>query len=378
MPTPFLSSEEYDERAHELYNEGQYDEALEVLREGLSLYPHAVELHIGVGYARLAREEYAWARRAFEEALVLDAEHEDALAGLGETLLKLGQTAQAVRLFRRILALGYQDDIDLMLQVGRALFKHDLIDEAREFFELASQEAPDYAEAQAAHGYALHRLGDEDGAVGRLRRALKLDPEHAEARIYLANIFYDRGDQDLALEHLEQTSPEDHWDDLGIWRTIELKKAARRIGDDDAELLPWFERLEELSVEPDDIDAMLAEIEARAVGEPQQDVQGQLELFGTLLSTLADRDGEETEARAHSIIAADGRQYAGTWEEIVRGLRDAKIHAGGAAFAGGSLQDFMAHEARRIERDRGIRIPTSDAESFIRASASAGLLRIVR
>ena len=87
MPNPFLSSEEYDERAHTLYNEGQYDEALDVLREGLSLYPHAVELHVGVGYARLAREEYAWARRAFEEALVLDPEHEDALAGLGETLM---------------------------------------------------------------------------------------------------------------------------------------------------------------------------------------------------------------------------------------------------------------------------------------------------
>ena len=85
--TPFLSSEEYDERAHQLYNEGQYDEALEVLREGLALYPNSVELHIGVGYAYHAREEFAWARRSFEEALVLDPEHEDALAGLGETLL---------------------------------------------------------------------------------------------------------------------------------------------------------------------------------------------------------------------------------------------------------------------------------------------------
>ena len=41
MATPFLSSEEYDERAHQLYNEGQYDDALITLREGLSLYPNA-------------------------------------------------------------------------------------------------------------------------------------------------------------------------------------------------------------------------------------------------------------------------------------------------------------------------------------------------
>jgi tetratricopeptide (TPR) repeat protein len=110
MPTPFLSSEEYDERAHQLYNEGQYDEALSVLREGLALYPTSVELHIGVGYARLAREEFAWARRSFEESLVLEPEHEDALAGLGETLLKFGLEDAALRCFHRTLELGYADE----------------------------------------------------------------------------------------------------------------------------------------------------------------------------------------------------------------------------------------------------------------------------
>ena len=103
MATPFLSSEEYDERAHELYNEGQYDAALDVLREGLNLYPESVELHIGAGFARLAREEYAWARRSFEVALVLDALHEEALAGLGETLLKFGMREEALKAFRQIL-----------------------------------------------------------------------------------------------------------------------------------------------------------------------------------------------------------------------------------------------------------------------------------
>src|SRR5213592_70815 len=121
MPTPFLSSEEYDERAHQLYNEGQYDEALDVLREGLTLYPNSVELHVGVGYAQLAREEYAWARRAFEEALVLEPEHEDGLAGLGETLLKFGMQDAALRCFHRIFELGYTDDVHLVLQVGWSL-----------------------------------------------------------------------------------------------------------------------------------------------------------------------------------------------------------------------------------------------------------------
>ena len=224
MPTPFLSSEEYDERAHQLYNEGQYDQALDVLREGLALYPNAVELHIGVGYARLARDEFAWARRSFEEALILDPEHEDALAGLGETLLKFGRAEAAVKSFRRVLELGYQDDVDLMLQVGRALFREGMIDEAKEFFDIAVDQTPESAEAVALVGYAQHRLGDDNSAISTLRRALQLDNDHAEARIYLGNILYDRGDYEAALYHLDRTSPSDHWDELGIWRLVELKK----------------------------------------------------------------------------------------------------------------------------------------------------------
>src|SRR5689334_974382 len=139
MATPFLSSEEYDERAHQLYNDGDYDEALAVLREGLALYPNSVELHVGVGYAQLAREEYAWARSAFEQALVLEPEHEDGLAGLGETLLKLGQDEAAMRCFRRTLELGYADDVDLMLQVGRALFREGSLREDTQCFETAKE-----------------------------------------------------------------------------------------------------------------------------------------------------------------------------------------------------------------------------------------------
>jgi Flp pilus assembly protein TadD len=371
MPTPFLSSEEYDERAHQLYNEGQYDEALAVLREGLTLYPTSVELHIGVGYARLAREEFAWARRSFEEALVLDPEHEVALAGLGETLLKFGQQAQALRSFRRTLELGYEDDIELMLQVGRALFREGLIEESREYFETAARQSPDSAEAVSCIGYAQHRLGDDEAAITTLRNALKLDEDHTEARIYLGNIFYDRGDYEAALYHLDRSTPDDHWDELGIWRLIELKKMVYRLRDNDPELKPWEERLQELSGEPDDIDEMLAEIEAKAAEAAESEARGQLELFGALLGNFAlekTASGDE-----HCITIDEDHSFEGTWEEILQKMSEARGGTGKE-----SVRDFMQTEARRGYSLTGHHIPTEDAESFIRGSADAGLLRIVR
>lgn len=394
MPTPFLSSEEYDEKAHELYNEGQYDAALEMLREGLALYPHAVELHVGVGYARLAREEYAWAKLVFEKALVLDAEHEDALAGYGETLLRFGQREEALRHFRRILELGYEDDIDLVLQVGRALFREGLVEESAEFFDAAVQEAPESAEALALLGYARHRLGDEERSVRLLRQALRYDDSYAEARIYLANILYDRGDYETALYHLERTSPEDHWDELGIWRLVELRKGLRGAKDEDPSLRQWDERLTELSGVADDVDEMLAEIEQK-FNETEEETRGQLELFGSLLGDLAERHPEKSDTFAMNVdgvslspmrepvpsspdeqvheIEVDGNPLVGSWEDIVRLMRDADQSSRGR-----TLEEYMLQEARRAFRRTGARIPTHDAESFIRASAGAGLLRIVR
>jgi tetratricopeptide (TPR) repeat protein len=385
MPTPFLSSEEYDERAHALYDEGQYDEALDLLREGLALYPTAVELHVGVGYARLAREEFAWARRAFEEALVLDAEHEDALAGLGEVLLKFGQTEAGLRAFERTLVLGYDDDVDLMLQIGRALFREGFVEDSLTFFERGVAHAPDSAEAAACVGYAQHRLGHDADAMTSLRRALSIDVEFSEARVYLANLLYDTGELDAALAEFEKTTPEDHWDELGIWRLIELKKSVYRLKDDDPEFKPWEARLEELAGEPDAIDELLAEVEQRVAeqeSEAASQAQGQLETLGGLLSGLAQQQQGETQTDfsgpeviapdgPHRVILRDGMTLEGTWEEIVQALRDARD-------AGRPIEEYMALEARRHYGATGTRIATHAPEAFLRESASAGLLRIVR
>lgn len=401
MPTPFLSSEEFDERAHALYNEGQYDEALTLLREGLTLYPNAVELHVGVGYARLARDEFAWARKAFEEALMLDPEHEDALAGLGEVLLKFGQAEAGLRAFERTVELGYDDDVDLMLQIGRALFREGYVDNALAFFERGVAQAPDSAEAAACVGYAQHRIGNDAEAMTALRRALVLDPEFAEARVYLANILYDAGSLDAAIQEFETTAPDDHWDELGIWRLIELKKSVYRLKEDDPELKPWEARLLELTGEPDAIDELLSDIEQRVMeqeGEAAAEARGQLETLGGLLSGLAQQHQQEeypttfrqdysrddlssassessaAEMRSpdglHRVIMRDGSTFEGTWEEIVHALRDARD-------AGRSLEEYMALEARRHYGATGNRIASHAPEAFIRESANAGLLRIV-
>jgi len=106
----------------------------------------------------------------------------------------------------------------------------------------------------------------------------------------------------------------------------------------------------DLAGELDDIDEMLAEIEAKHMDAAQSEAKGQLELFGALLSSFAD---VKSTPESHSISLEDGNTFEGTWEEIVDKMRDANC---------------LSETPK----------PEQDAESFIRRRADAGLLRILR
>lgn len=360
MPERFLSSEEYDEQAHKLYDDGDFEGALEMLKEGLTLYPNAVELYVGLGYARLAREEYAWARHAFERAVVLDPGHEDAMVGLGEALLRFGEGAEALALFQRVAEAGYDDDLELMLTMGRALYRAAMYADCRDVFARAASARPDNAEAAASLGYALHRLGDDVGAGRQIRRALRLDPDLHEARIYLGHLLYDRGDWEAALRELERVPPPEHWDPLAVWRLIELKRSLWHLDSGDAHLVPWEERLRDLEEMEDPVDRLLAEIESRALDTADLRDPGQLELF--------ERGTGSTET--HVVRLSDGRRIRGTWVDILRQMRDL------AGFSHESLGRYMRRLAERWHEQSGLEIPFGDPETFLCSAIAAGLIRL--
>ncbi|MBV9774599.1 MAG: tetratricopeptide repeat protein [Gemmatimonadetes bacterium] len=376
MANPFLSSEEYDERAHRFYESGEYDQALEVLNEGIILHPDSTLLHVGIGYVRIAREEYAWARRSFETALEVDDEYEDAWVGLGETLLKFGEIEDALRCFARIDAMGLSDDLEIGLAVGRALYREGLFTHARHRFTALVAAHPEHPEVAAARGYTLHALGDDVGARRELRRALRLDPELHEARIYLSHLLYDRGDTAGALQELERVPPAEHWDTLSVWRFIDLKCSLEGVQEGDASLAPWHARLEELEGEPDEIEHLLAEVEAAfEIGstEPAERplaLAEQVERLTRALPPAPSFPQVGPGEAAHRVSTEEGRVFSGSWEEIVVAMRDASSHPGD------SLAAFMLRSAERVRERTGRRLPCDDAESFVRGIAEMGLVRI--
>lgn len=372
MSSSFLSSEEYDEQAHQLYDAGEYDRALDLLKEGLTRYPDAVDLHVGIGYIRLAREEFAWGLRAFEAALALDAEHEDGWVGRGESLLKFGRVDEALACFRKIDDLGLGEDLELGLAMGRALYREALFRESRDRLISLSLVHPDVADVRAALGYTLHALGDDLGARRELRAGLRLDPGLHEVRIYLSHLHFERGDLPGALSELEKVPPAEHWDPLSVWRYIELKGSLERLAEDDPALDPWRERWEELRGEPDVIDHILAEVELafeEAGGEYPLPSSSHAALPALPVFPILS-PGRGMPTGNHRVRTADGVIFTGSWEEIVVRMRDT------LSDPSEPITTFMHRAAQRVRQLTGRDLPCDDAESFIRESARMGLLSI--
>ena len=359
MTFSFLSSEEFDERAHQLYDAGEYDEALDVLREGLRRYPDSADLHVGLGYVRLAREEYVWAYQSFQRALVFDADHEDGWVGTGEALLKFGRVGEALNCFGRVDELGLGDDEELGLAIGRALYREGMFRESRERLGRIARAHPEAAEVRAALAYTLHALGDDVGARRELRAALRLDGTLHEVRIYLSHLLFERGDLDGALREMERVPPAEHWDPLSLWRYIELQCSLRGCADDDPSLAPWRDRWLELQADPDPVDHLLAEVES-AFEEAVLDA-------GAVAEEL---DALDPEPMVHRVRTADGRVFTGSWEEIVVRMRDE------LSDPAEPLAAFMRKAAQRVRNLTGCDVPHDDAEAFLRESARIGLIRI--
>ena len=364
MTRDLWGPEEYDAEAQRLYDDGDYAAALEVLGEGLLLYPDSVALRLTLAYTHLATREYAWARAAFERTLSLEPDHEEALVGLGDALLKLGDRAGAFLAFDRVRELGFGDDPDLMLAVGRSLYREEMYQRAARYYRRAGESPA----AMAELGYCMARLGRREEAARQVGRALDVDPRLYEARAFLGNLRYEDGDYEEALRAFRQVPAAEMWDPLAVWRTVELLRGFRNLPADHPGLEPYLERLERLSTAAGPVEELLAEVTAGAQGEGtarEREDRNQLDLFALHARAPEGRDPE-----VHTVRTRNGRLFTGDWLSIVEAMRDQ------SGDPSATVDEFMRETARLVRNVTGMTVPEDDPEAFVRASARAGILHI--
>jgi tetratricopeptide (TPR) repeat protein len=80
------------------------------------------------------------------------------------------------------------NDAPTLLQLGKAYFAQERGDAALDCFRRAARAAPSFAEAHAMIGLELHFRGDQADAEAAYQEALRIQPSHQLAKLYLADL----------------------------------------------------------------------------------------------------------------------------------------------------------------------------------------------
>ena len=156
----------------------------EVFRQMMEDDPASPEAHamLAMAYDKLYREDDAV--REFQAALAADANYPGIHTGLGVIYWRNDQLPQAEHEFREELSQHPEDPV-ANCTLGRILRRQNKPAEAVPYLQAALTANPGYRDALVELGQARLSLGDNDGAIAVLRRAVALNAKDAEAHYIL-------------------------------------------------------------------------------------------------------------------------------------------------------------------------------------------------
>lgn len=204
---------------------GHGAEARKHLEQAALLEPGVVDFHYRLGVALVEHDAYAQAKEALKKAV--DGAPKDARYRLpyAVSLARTGDRAGAVAQLAAVLDLDPDPaQVQLAERTAKVLLDpfRGFPAAAREQFELAMtwlsseqatqaagvldsllQRYPDLAVVHSLSGLAAAKSDDAGRAIAAFRRAIELDPDLAEPRMYLGDVYFSRGRPESAREHYE-------------------------------------------------------------------------------------------------------------------------------------------------------------------------------
>jgi len=144
--------------------------------------PREVSLDEAIAIAVLFQknEQWAEARKLYDQVLAAAPDHPDALHYAGILAHQEGRGEEAVRLIERSLEVA-PDRADCYSNLGLALKALGKVDEAVAAYRRAIELNPGHANAHSNLGVLLRAQGDPAGSEDAYRTAIRLAPDHIDA-----------------------------------------------------------------------------------------------------------------------------------------------------------------------------------------------------
>ncbi len=181
---------EFLEEGNRLFAEKKYDEAINSYMKFLEKNPDAFQVHYNIGNCYKEKGEHDKAIEEFQIVISKIRESKPdlkgdelaakAFAGIGEAHVKKGDYKSAQENFQRSVEIHPSDEV-LAYNVGEIYFANERVEEAIQFFNLATQIKPDWSEPYLKLGYAYLNKGDMEKAKENLKKFIEINPNAPNA-----------------------------------------------------------------------------------------------------------------------------------------------------------------------------------------------------
>jgi tetratricopeptide (TPR) repeat protein len=197
------SSIEVSRQAHsaqDALKRGDYKAAAAYAENAVKAAPKNADFWFLLGYADRLAGRYTGSVDAYDRGLKLKPHSANGMAGMAQSLAKMGRTAEAEEMLKRVIDANPNDANSLQL-AGELLIEADPA-KALELLKSADrlQDAP-HTDVLIAHAY--ERLGQTDQSTRYLDRARKRAPNDPEVLRAVAGEYRSEGKYDQAIASLE-------------------------------------------------------------------------------------------------------------------------------------------------------------------------------
>ena len=276
-------------------SERRFDEAIDILRKGLNLFPSRGSLLLGLASAHNGMGDYAEACAILEPLRKSDPDLKGVLGVLAKAHLSLGRISEALSCIEAATKAPDVPTRDVLF-FADMLKDHGRYDHAARLYLRATQLTPASVEAWFGLADATNRLGKTNEAVTQLERVVQIKPDFWEALSNLGHLL----------------------DDLK--RIRESKAVLDRIPPENLRNADTIRKLIRMSWRP--ADRVKREVLEKRLQEIERDARGQSAGIAGIIAEMDGRMQEASNARAkrpgHQ-PHADGRFWTGEPTIVVKG-----------------------------------------------------------
>jgi pentatricopeptide repeat protein len=184
----FVAESKKLEKGMDLIDNGNYEEAIEVLDEMINSGETA-EYYYNIGYLKTAEGKYTEAIEAFKKATQLDHLFAKAYEGMGKAYQALGQSDLAQKYLQKAADI-YMDK--------------ENVEEAETILNDILEISSDSVNVFNSLGVLYRKKGDFRNALKNYEKALKIHPEETYILYNIGRLFLDMKDPGKAMEYFER------------------------------------------------------------------------------------------------------------------------------------------------------------------------------